>query len=237
MLLKTRRLGVAGVLLMILFAVICYHYIYGNTKVKVARAVSAISDQDICLLDEDIKRIALTFDDGPNPDYTEKLLDGLKSRGVKATFFLLGEEAQLYPDIVERINKEGHMIGTHSYEHVDLSILSEEQARAQVSLTNQKLMELTGEYPQFIRFPYGSRRDGISDYFNMVEVQWDIDTMDWSVQNADCEVCCVERQVKDGAIILMHDAYEQSVNAALRIIDILSGENYEFITVDQLIFE
>lgn len=84
------------------------------------------------MIQEETKRVALTFDDGPNPEYTEKLLDGLKDREVKATFFLLGNQVELYPDIVKRMHEEGHLIGNHSYDHVNLGALCESEACTQI---------------------------------------------------------------------------------------------------------
>ena len=95
--------------------------------------------------EEEVKKVALTFDDGPNPDYTETLLEGLKERNVKATFFLLGAECEKYPEIVKKIHADGHLIGVHSYEHVNLSNLTDQAAMEQVDKTDQIIVGLTGE--------------------------------------------------------------------------------------------
>ena len=91
------------------------------------------------------KKVAITFDDGPNPDYTPDLLKGLKERGVSATFFLLGKEVEKYPELVEQMHAEGHLIGTHSYEHVNLCNLTDEKAIEQVDKTNALIEKITGE--------------------------------------------------------------------------------------------
>lgn len=184
-----------------------------------------------------VKRVALTFDDGPNPLYTEELLDGLKQRKVKASFFLLGEEVEQYPDIVKRMHQEGHLIGTHAYQHVNLNQLTTEAACEQITKTGEAIYRVTGEYPQYIRPPYGCWKEKVDEKCAMIEVLWDVDTMDWSVQNADQVVQTVERQVKDGDIILMHDAYPSSVEAAFRIIELLQKQHYTFVTVDRMILE
>ena len=183
------------------------------------------------------KNVAITFDDGPDPDYTPKLLDGLKERNVKATFFLLGEQIEKYPEIVERMHEEGHMIGTHSYEHVNLSKLSDAKAMEQVNKTNQLIFELTGEYPQYIRPPFGCWKCNLDYDTTMIEVLWDIDPLDWKTANSGVIAKRVINKVQEYDIILLHDASVSSVNAAFKIIDGLREKGYEFVTVDEIVLE
>lgn len=184
-----------------------------------------------------LKKVAITFDDGPNPDYTEQLLDGLKERGVEATFFLLGKEAEKYPDIVERMSREGHLIATHSYEHVNLCNLSDDEAIEQVDKTNDVLYQITGLYPEYIRPPFGCWKCNLDYETQMIEVLWDIDPLDWKTGNASVVAKRVINQVEENDIILLHDASESSVEAAFEIIDSLKGEGYIFVTVDEILFE
>ena len=130
------------------------------------------------MIQEETKRVALTFDDGPNPEYTEKLLDGLKDREVKATFFLLGNQVELYPDIVKRMHGEGHLIGNHSYDHVNLGALCESEACTQIKKTNDAIYKVTGEYPEYLRPPFGSVKNKLDEDMNMIVTLWDIDTRD-----------------------------------------------------------
>ena len=183
------------------------------------------------------KKIALTFDDGPNPQYTPEMLAALKERNVKATFFLLGEEVEKYPEIVKQIQEEGHLIGNHSYKHEQLSKLPMEQACSQVSRTNELIYGITGVYPSYLRPPLGDWHEKLDCEVNMVEVLWDVDTLDWSSQNHAKIVQKVLKNVQENDIILMHDGYETSVTAAKEIIDTLQKQGYEFVTVDQLLFE
>lgn len=183
------------------------------------------------------KKVAITFDDGPDPVYTSQLLDGLKEREVKATFFLLGKQIEKYPEIVKRMQEEGHLIGTHSYEHVNLSLLSDEKAMEQVNETNQLIFDITGEYPQYIRPPFGCWKCNLDYETNMIEVLWDIDPLDWKTGSSDAIVKRVMSKVQEDDIILMHDASESSVKAALKIIDRLTEEGYEFVTVEELLLE
>lgn len=183
------------------------------------------------------KKVAITFDDGPNPDYTEILLAGLKERGVRATFFLLGKEVERYPKIVEDIYADGHLIGTHSYEHVNLNNLCDAAAVEQVDKTNQAIYELTGEYPEFIRPPFGSWKCNLDYETKMIEVLWDVDPLDWKTDNSDVIAKRVVDKVQENDIILLHDASESSVNAAFKIIDELQKEGYTFVTVDEILFD
>ena len=194
-----------------------------------------------------IKEVALTFDDGPSPECTKDLLEGLKERNVKATFFVIGEKAEAYPDLIKKIQDDGHIIGNHSYTHVNLGILSKEDACEQIRKTNDAIYQITGEYPQFLRSPFGSTQKNLDCQMNMIEVLWDVDPRDWEVQNKEKaaeamgytynRVYKVMTDVKDGDIILLHDGYDSSMLAAFEIIDRLQAQGYEFVTVDKLIFE
>lgn len=185
----------------------------------------------------EIKKVALTFDDGPNECYTEELLDGLAARGVKATFFLIGKKVEENPEIVKRIYEEGHLLGNHSYDHVNLSEMSETAACEQINRTNDAIRQITGAAPEYLRPPFGSYKKNLDADMNMIEVLWDVDPRDWSVKNTGKVVNRVVTKVEDNDIILLHDEYATSIAAAMEIIDILQGEGYEFVTVDELILE
>lgn len=188
-------------------------------------------------MDEIEKKVAITFDDGPNLDYTEMLLAGLNERGVRATFFLLGKEVEKYPVIVLKIQEEGHLIGTHSYEHVNLSNLSDAAAIEQVDKTNAAIHAITGEYPEYIRPPFGCWKCNLDYETKMIEVLWDVDPLDWKTSNSDVIAKRVVDKVQENDIILLHDASESSVKAAFKIIDTLEAEGYTFVTVDEILFD
>ncbi len=183
------------------------------------------------------KKVALTFDDGPNAIYTEGLLAGLKERGVQATFFLLGKAVEISPRLVEQMHKDGHLIGNHSYEHVNLSSLSDEAAIAQVDKTNEAIHQVTGEYPEYIRPPYGCWKSNLDYDTTMIEVLWNVDPLDWKTDNAPAVVERVLSEVEENDIILLHDSSESSVNAAFEIIDKLTAQGYVFVTVDEILFD
>lgn len=200
---------------------------------------NGIREKITCVIREgevmEAPKIAITFDDGPDPVYTPQLLDGLKERQARATFFLMGKQAKAYPELVRRIQEEGHLIGNHTYSHIQLGKNNRETFKAEVIKTNELLQEITGEEVQFVRPPYGSWDKSLEAEITMLPVLWTIDPMDWCSDNVAGIVRKVTSKAEDNAIILMHDEYSTSVTAALEIVDILQKEGYEFVTVEELI--
>lgn len=185
----------------------------------------------------DTPKIAITFDDGPDPCYTGQLLDGLKERGVKASFFVMGKQAEAYPEIVRRMQEEGHLVGNHTYSHIQLGEGNREVFKEELVKTNRLLLEITGQEPQYVRPPYGSWDKGFETELMMIPVLWTIDPMDWCSDDVSSIVRKVTDKAEENGIILMHDEYESSVKAALKIVDILQERGYEFVTVDELLFD
>ena len=174
------------------------------------------------------KKAALTFDDGPSPLYTERLLDGLKERGVVATFFVTGENAESCPDLIRREKADGHLIGNHTYSHIQLTSDNKEVFREELVKTNEILKAITGENVTYIRPPYGSWDKSLEQDLNMFPVLWNVDPLDWCSTNVDKIVRSVLAGTKENSIILMHDSYDSTVTAALQVVDILKAEGYEF---------
>lgn len=188
------------------------------------------------------RRVALTFDDGPNAVYTPMLLNGLKERGIKATFFLIGSNVEEGDnrELVKRMRKEGHVLGNHTYHHRELTSLSEEEAYQELKATSDLVKSITGEDLEYMRPPFGAWQKELDRKIPMIPVLWSVDTLDWTTGNVDEIVRhAVEGLGQEGSgrddIILMHDCYESSVKAAFRIIDLLQARGYEFVTVDALI--
>ncbi len=186
---------------------------------------------------EEIRKIAITFDDGPHPSYTEQLLDGLKERGVHATFFVTGEHAKMHPDIIKRMQEEGHLIGNHTYSHIQLTPKNREKFKQELIDTNAVIQEITGEEVQYVRPPYGAWDKSFEKELNMFPVLWTVDPLDWCSSN----VACITEKIVDKAgendIILMHDYFDTSVTAALKAIDELMEEGYTFVTVEEILFD
>jgi len=180
------------------------------------------------------KLIALTFDDGPRRSTTTRLLDGLAERGVKATFFLIGCQIADNEDVVRRMDREGHQIGIHTFDHVQLTELNQADFDTQVGTTRTLLKDLLGHNDFLLRPPFGKWDEGVRTRAGCPIILWSIDPEDWDDKNTARVVEEVVSQARDGSIILLHDIYAQSVDAALQIVDRLHAEGYYFCTIDQL---
>lgn len=177
--------------------------------------------------------VALTFDDGPS-DFTDRLLDCLEANNAKATFFLVGNEIESFPEPVSRMEALGCEIGNHSYDHADLTTLSAEDASSQLSRTDQDVEAIVGHGATLVRPPYGAYNDTVASIAARPLILWSIDTLDWETQNVDSTVQNVMDNVQDGSIILMHDIFKESVDAAEVFIPQLISEGYELVTISEL---
>ena len=186
---------------------------------------------------EEIKKIALTFDDGPHPYYTEELLDGLKERGVVVTFFVTGEHASLHPDVIKRMQEEGHLIGNHTYSHMQLTGRNRDAFKEELIRTNEVIEEITGVEVEYVRPPYGSWDKSFEKELNMIPVLWTIDPLDWCSSNVGSITDRIVKKAGENEIILMHDYYDTSVTAALKAVDELLEKGYTFVTVEEILFE
>ena len=186
---------------------------------------------------EEKPKIALTFDDGPSPTYTPMLLDGLKKRKIKATFFLIGESAKAYPEIVERMQAEGHLIGNHTYHHCELTALSTEKGLEEIEQTSRVIEKITGQPVRYVRPPYGEWPDALENRLSMIPVLWSVDSLDWTTENVSEIVDRVVTKTGENDMILMHDCYESSVKAAFQIIDLLQEKGYRFVLAEELLLD
>ena len=198
---------------------------------KIDDAIAFVSSSMV----EEPPRIAITFDDGPSSQCTGRLLDGLKERNVKATFFLIGENAKENPELVKRLDEEGHLIGNHTYHHVEITKVSDEEAKKEILDTNKVITSITGKSVEYMRPPFGLWQRNLEMEIEVLPVMWTIDPLDWTTENVDEIVNKVVTEAEENDIILLHDCYDSSVDAALRIIDILQKKGFEFVTVDELI--
>ena len=161
-------------------------------------------------------------------------MDGLLERDVKATFFLIGENAKENPKLVKRIYDEGHLIGNHTYTHVEITKISDEEAKIELEKTDHVISSITGEHVQYMRPPFGAWQKELENELNVLPVLWTVDPLDWTTENVDEIVNKVVTETEENDIILLHDCYDSSVDAAFQIIDILKKEGFEFVTVDEL---
>lgn len=183
------------------------------------------------------KIIALTFDDGPSK-YTLDLLDVLKSKNAKATFFLIGDNIKRYKDILPVIHENGNEIGIHSYVHKLFTKINDEEIHEQIELTRSEILEITNCPINLIRVPYGSLSDRVLSVIeneNLTSILWDIDSLDWKFRNKDKIYNYVIKKIKGNQIILMHDTYKTSIDAVEKLIETLSAKGYIFITVSELL--
>ncbi|MGL5514301.1 MAG: polysaccharide deacetylase family protein [Sporomusa sp.] len=190
--------------------------------------------------------VALTFDDGPYPPYTNQLLDVLKERQVPATFFLIGRNAVKYPDLVRRIVAEGHQLGNHTYNHIDLLKADRETIVAEIDKTNKAIAGIVGYAPHVMRPPHGFRDAVVMDIMaehQLKVIEWSVSGRDWVNPGADVIAARTLGKVKNGSVVLLHDGdgiaakadRTQTVEATRQIIDKLLAQGYKFVTVDEIL--
>ena len=180
-------------------------------------------------------RVALTFDDGPHPGTTDRLLDGLGERGARATFFLVGKEIAGREDLVRRMAAEGHQVGNHTWSHVRLSGRTAEETAGEVRRTEDLLTEILGGGTYWLRPPYGLVDGTAEETVGVPMVKWTVDPRDWESRNTEQVVRAILETVEPNSIILLHDLYPTSVEAALQVVDALQAEGYVFVTVEELL--
>ena len=183
--------------------------------------------------------IAMTFDDGPSSENTPRLLEMLKQRNIKATFFLIGENAASNPDLIRRILAEGHEIGNHSWTHPQLSKLSDDRVTTEITKTQDAIKDASGYTPTLLRPPYGAitarQREWIENQFGLNIILWSVDPLDWKRPGASVITQRILSLVRPGAIILSHDIHKQTIDAMPATLDGLISKGYKFVTVTQLI--
>ena len=185
--------------------------------------------------------VALTFDDGPNPPYTPRLLALLKANDVKATFFLVGERVEAEPALARAVIEAGHAIGNHTYDHARLVLKTESGVENELMKAETAIERATGVMPRFFRPPYGSEDRftlEASKALGYVAVEWSVSSKDWRRPGVDAIVDNVLRQVKNGSIILMHDGggdRSETIDAVARIIPELRRRGFEFVTIPDLL--
>lgn len=191
----------------------------------------------------DKKIIALTFDDGPHPKETDRVLDVLSKYNVKATFFIAGKHAKWYTDPLVRASKEGHEIGNHTFTHPDISNLTSQQIESEILECEKTLVEITGEKPTLFRPPFGSYKkeelEEIARKNNYKIILWTtVDARDWQNPPASKIASKIIDNAKNGDIILLHDyATENTVEALDILIPAMQTKGFKFVTVSELIEE
>ena len=199
-------------------------------------AESVISADHSMEVPIETKYIALTFDDGPKAGTTDRLLDGLKERGASATFFLVGEWAAINQDLVRRMQQEGHQVGNHTWSHVRLEGTNSEELLDEIERNEKLLQEILGGEDYWLRPPYGMIEEDLTDQIHVPMIKWSIDPRDWESRDREKIVTEILKEVTPNSIILLHDIYPDSVDAALEIVDTLQKQGYWFVTVEELLY-
>lgn len=194
---------------------------------------NTVEEKDKRIIDPDKPMIALTYDDGPS-QYTEEILDVLKENNSLATFFVLGSRVYDNNEILNRMLEEGNQIGNHSYNHKDLTSISNEELYRQIKGTDDLIYIATGYTPTVMRPPYGSTNDQVNESIPKPIIHWSIDTLDWKNRDSEIIVQSILEDVKDGDIVLMHDLYESTGEASKIVIPELIDRGYQLVTIDEL---
>ena len=189
------------------------------------------------------RQVVLTFDDGPHPRTTPKVLEILRQRHVKAIFFVLGLQAAKYPALVKQIHDEGHLIGNHSYSHKNLAQLSDDKLRDELKRTSNLIESITGQKPEYLRPPYGAMNRKVikvAQQEGMKILLWTIDPKDWAqkseasiLHNTERQLGMTSGQLRGGAILL-HDIYPSTVRALQPLLDRLATHEYTIASIDRL---
>lgn len=183
---------------------------------------------------EHLKRVALTFDDGPNPVTTPQVLDILKRYDAKATFFIIGQRIAGQEVLLQKIVAQGNEIGNHTWSHPNLADLSVQEIKQEVTSTNEAIEKAIHKKPTLLRPPYGSTNATVQAAAGMKEIMWTVDTLDWQNHSTAGIMKNVKEQLTPGGIILMHDIHQTSVDALPTVLDYLKAQGYEVVTVSEL---
>ncbi|BCX48466.1 hypothetical protein HAHE_23740 [Haloferula helveola] len=183
--------------------------------------------------------IAMTFDDGPHPQNTPRLLDMLRERNIKATFYVIGRNVDLYPALTRRIVAEGHEIGNHTYTHGNLTKMSNDKVRGELNKCRDSIAKATGVQPRTLRPPYGAllqtQRQWIHSEYNYPTILWSVDPRDWQRPGPSVVTSRILAGTTPGAIVLAHDLHAPTVTAMPATLDGLLRKGYKFVTVSQLL--
>lgn len=183
------------------------------------------------------KKIALTFDDGPSPSVTPKVLATLKRYNAKATFFVLGSRVIANPGLVKQELDAGHQVGSHSWDHPQLTKLSKKEVYDQILKTQKVVFDQTGYFPTTMRPPYGAVNKEVAEEIGIPIIQWSVDTEDWKIRNPKSVTMKVLANASDGAIVLMHDIHPTTGDSLEKTLKLLKKQGYQFVTVNELFSE
>ncbi|WP_301108556.1 polysaccharide deacetylase family protein [Sporosarcina sp.] len=181
-----------------------------------------------------VKKVALTFDDGPHPKVTMQILETLRKYDAKATFFMLGNMVEKHPEMAREVQKAGHELGNHTWAHLDLTKLGAEKARHEIDRTSAIIENVTGQKVTEFRPPYGAVNDTVRNQTNLPVILWDVDTLDWKNRDSNQLLANVKSATKDGSTILMHDIHQSTADGLEAVLAYLQSEGYIFVKISDL---
>lgn len=187
------------------------------------------------------RAVALTFDDGPDPEVTPALLDVLRDANVRATFFVTGQQAAAHPGLIARMVSEGHQLGNHTWSHRCLPFCASRTVRAEINATDRAISDVTGTAPTWMRPPWGARAPWTLRELRALQKRvalWDVNSFDWRGESAEVIAARVLRNVRPGSVVLFHDRHprgDQTVAAVQRLIIELRARSLEMVTVEELL--
>ena len=183
--------------------------------------------------------IAFTFDDGPHPTQTPRVLKMLKERNIKATFFCLGKCVAQSPEVAKQIVGEGHEIANHSWDHPQLNKMGEAAVKDQLDRAHNVIRQTTGVTPTLMRPPYGAftttQRTWANAVWNYKVILWDVDSLDWKHRTPAKTESIIMKETKNGSIILCHDIHKTTIDAMPATLDALLAKGFKFVTVTELL--
>lgn len=186
----------------------------------------------------DQRVVAITFDDGPHPTQTPRLLKMLRDRNIKATFYVVGKNVKAYPHIIRQIVADGHEIGNHTWTHPSLTSISDEQIRRELKTTADAISEAANYTPRTIRPPYGAINARVKELmfteFGYPTILWSVDPQDWRKPGVSVVTSRMVNAAHPGAILLAHDIHASTIDAMPATLDQLLAKGYQFVTVSQL---
>lgn len=194
----------------------------------------------IYCVDREDKVVSISFDAAWGNEQTQTLLDILKDKGVKSTFFLVGFWAEKYPESVKAIADAGHDVGNHSNTHPHLPKMDKDKVLAQIEDCNKKIEAAGAPRPILFRPPYGDYNNCVVESTNELKmhcIQWDVDSLDWKDPTADDMVKRIKSKLKPGSIILMHNGAKNTPEALPKIIDMIKGEGYQIVPISEIIYK
>lgn len=237
---KSRVILISGILLLAAAAVAAFCLFFDEAVI--------VRKGSIYRVDSEAKLVALTFDDGPSPEWTPRILDELRQAGVKATFFMLGEHVEKYPEVARRVAQEGHEIGNHTYDHHVLLYYTPEELINEINRCERLIREVTGVTTRYFRPPkawFTPREKAIIDRMGYKIILWSLNSKDWVSFHDKQITSYIVRNIRPGDILLFHDSggaftteggkRKQTVKTIPRLVKKLQERGYRFVTITELL--